>query len=451
MHNHVYANSLDIAERQAEVLTDAVLRWVKDGASESLTAKQKVLKEFQDGGIRLRGNSPLLQLSNGNAGQGDGRVGVNTFQVWNELIQDFAPKFDESESPLNIMLPFRTVETVTAQQDIISSNYGWAKPSNGVGGAMNAVPLLDVSGREFEGYMYDAISFIGGQALVALRELGSSDTKLRGYLQRISFQQILLMQQVMTAIELMRTEVLFKGSFAYKDSTVSTPIPSANVYTASQSLGTYSRGTNTLTQNPSLTVNLLIEIGLVATQLLNEGLDLAGIVIPNTIYQAIMNSPAITSQTIYTSMNSNNSVQGIRDNLFRLTNIPALQNLDIIVDNRAIKTDANKTNKTNTRPLLYGSDVTTSSFRALFLTRPKDMSRTGYLGFFPNVYNRGTPQGGTAQRAGYGGAISLITQDMSQFNWQNQEIQMLATTCVGPMVSLENSINVFDFNVTVTS
>lgn len=439
---------------EANILADATMRWLKDGGTPATASK--ILKDFESQHIKLSSASRLLSLSDGNAGangQG-GVVGKNTFQVLEGLIQDYSPTFDIALSPYNTMLPFRTVDSVTAQQDIFESNYGWAREGNQAGGIINEVPLLEATGRRFSGYMFTAISYIAGEALIALREMGSSDTRVRGLVQRVALQQILLMKQVIATIELTRAETLIKGSFLFKGDTISTPLLTPNIHYASDSLGTYSRATNTLTPSPTTTANFINEIARVATKVQGSGITIKEIIIPAPIYQAIFQSPVISASTVYMSAVSSNDAQGVRDNLFRLSNIPSLKNIDLVSDDRWIKFEQGETTTLNTRPLAYGKEVDTSSFRALFITEPNGLSVTGYMGMFPNIYARAgsgvSPVNATIE-TDYGNGVTMVTQDMSQFNWQNQQMQMFASSVIAPMVSLNNSIHVFDFRVNVVA
>lgn len=451
--NVMLSDTYQRAVDKAEVLTEAAFRLIKDkiNLGDGSYGSSVVLDEFNKSGIKLRSGSKLLNLSNGNDSSADSTIGMNTFEIQNQLIQDYMPDNDIANSPFNLMLPFKSIPTIGVQQDIISSNYGWAGDGNGVGGALNPVPLLSANGEIYEGYQFTNVSYISGQALIALRELGVNDTALRGYMQRINLQSILLIEQLMNTVELNRIETLIKGSFTYQNSIISAGLGSfpQNIIHASQSLGAYTVATNTFTPNAALTDNLIQEMGAAMTSIMNTGVEITDVLMPNTLYMPLMNSQAVASQTTLINTLSFNNVMEGRQNLFRLAAIPALQNINLMVDNRAIKLNPDVTTINNTRPLMYGKTIESSSFRAIFLTRTKGLSKLGDMGFFPNVYTRTQSEGAISKNTGYEGNFSLITQDLSKFNVQNQQIQMIGSTCAAPMVYLPHGVYLFDFNVSV--
>lgn len=444
------------AEAKAEAVAEIACRIATDqiNLSDGSHSANVAMDDMRRANIKLRSSSSILNLSNGNAGaDGVAGVGPNTLQIFNELIQDVSPGVDLIEgSPYNSMLPFRTVDAMVGQQDIIDSNYGWAEASNGVDGAMNPVPLLGTNSKTYTGYLYNAYSYIAGNDLIKWRELGSSNLTDRGLMQRLALQQILLTQQVKASVELVRTEAIMKGSFTFKDSVISSGFDSSQVTVASQSLGSYSVANNVITINPAITSNLIKEIGIFLVGIQNMGIKIKEFIIPNTIFNALFNTPAVEAKTVYMSAVSSNDVGGIRDNLFRITTIPSLQSVAITSDDRSIKTVAGKTTTKNTRPVMYGETITTSSFRGIVVTEQSGMSRVGSMGFFPNVYTRGANVvGGNVESMAYNGNIALITQDMAPGNFQNQRIQMMATTCISPMFYLPNTVFLFDFGVTLTA
>jgi hypothetical protein len=300
------------------------------------------------------------------------------------------------------------------------------------------------------GYSYNAMSRVEGYELIKYRELGSSNLTDVGTMQKIALQKILLVEQVKTAIELVRTESLTKGSFTYGDVTIGSGLPNTNVFVASQSLGSYSTSKNVITVNGSASNNILKELGNALVGIQNMGIKIKGVLCPNTVYSAIFQSPKVDEKTVYMTATSPHDIQGMRADLFENSNIPILKGIPLIADDRSIKISSGVTTTLNTRPIMYGETVDTTSFRMLILTEPSNggggVSRLGNTGFFPNVYNRPgiTPAGGQIQNMGYNGNISFITQDLSVSNVQNQAIQMIASTCFAPMVYLPNGLFVFD-------
>lgn len=437
-----------IIEHTSRIIVDKIQ--LSDGSDRSLRALEKLSND----GFNIPLNSPLMQLSApGNSGGGDSFVGQYTFEIMNRLLQDISPDNDVSDSPFNMILPFVTNSAVEVQQDKFSSNYGWAGDSNGIDGIQNSVPLLSASGDVFTGYMFSASSEISGNPLVTLRKLGVSDTKAQGVMQRIMMQQILLVQQVLNTIELNRIEAINKGSFTFKDVPVSTQIPAGNIFYSSASLGTYSLSANRLTPNAALTANLLTELSFALTYIKNTGNSIKHIMIDTITYTALFNSQAISDQTRFMTANSNNSVKKIRENLFRIKTIPALQDVDIMVDNGAIKIDSSTTSTVNTRPIMWGKTVTSSSFRFIIVCEPTKLFRIGEMGFFPNVVTRdgSSPLGGTSTTTGPSGAVSLVTQDLSQFDVTNQKIKMYASTVAAPMIYFPSGIFLFDPRVNVVA
>mgnify|MGYP001576459060 CR=1 FL=1 len=388
----------------------------------------------------------------------DSFIGTDTFEISNQLIQDASPENAIEDSPLNTMMPFRTFDAITAQQDIMSSFWGWADGDNGTFGAINVVPLLETISNQYKGYETSEISFLEGNDLIKLREVGASDTEKRGAVQKLNMGQLNLLRRAGTGLELNRIEALVKGIWTYRSSLtptdplkISQQIPAGNVTTLTQSLGSYVTSTNVFTPNSGLTVNPLVQLGQMITTIKNAGWDIEKIVMDNIVYGAIFNCSAVSSQTQYVTMNSDNDVMGVRRNLFRITTIPALQGIDIEVDNRAVKINSNTTTRLNTRPLWWGKTVETASFRALIVVRPRELTRIGDFGFFPNIYARTTQiSGGTRSMGGYGGGIVMVNQDLAVQNILNQKIQILAASNSSPMTYLPNGVFTFDFNVTVS-
>ena len=275
------------------------------------------------------------------------------------------------------MLPFREVGAFQVQQDIINSAYGNAQPENGVNGANTIVPLLGANGKSYEGLPYTEVSYIEGEALNNLRKLGTDATAERGWMQRWNLQRLMMLQRQAVNIELQRCAALGQGVITYKNFNYSMQIPSGNVTTLSQSLGSYVNATNVFTANPSMTVNPLRELGVMLTSLMNMGLSIEKIEMDNICYGAIFNSSAVQANTQYMSAVTTNDIMKGRDNLFRITTIPELQGVPIEVYNGAWKISDGVTSPSNTRPLMWGPGtpngsnpnyITSSSFRAVIVT-----------------------------------------------------------------------------------
>lgn len=383
-------------------------------------------------------------------------IGTNTFEISNELIQDISPENAIENSPYDLMLPFKTINAQNYQQEILGSNYGYADGGSTVNGAHNVVPLLESTSNQWVGFPIDETSYLEGTDLIALREIGTSNTESRGALQKLNYGRLNLLQRAGTGLEFNRIESLTKGSWTWFNSSmnanviISSQIPAGNVSILTDHLGTYTVSTNTFVPNAGLTINPLIQLGQTLTTIKNIGWSIEKIVMDNISYAAIFSCSAVTSQTQYVTMNSDNDVMGVRRNLFRITTIPALQGVDIEVDNRAFKVDANRATRANTRPLMWGKTVTASSFRALIVVRPTGMSRIGNFGFFPNTYAR-TSQvaGGSKAINGFGGGIVLVEQDLSVSNILNQKIQMVAASNSASLISLPTGVFTFDFNVVI--
>jgi hypothetical protein len=387
----------------------------------------------------------------------DSSIGIRTFEISNQLIQDIGPTASFEDSPVNVMMPYKNIPSVQYQQDILASLYGYADGDSGPDGAANVVPLLETTSNSYKGFSIREMSFLQGYDLIALREIGTNETERRGSMQKINYGKLNLLQRAGTGLELNRLDMLIKGSWSYQESSLSDPliisggISANNVTTMSQSLGSYVKATNTFTPNASLTINPLEQLGVSLTNIKNMGMDIDKIVIDNITYGAIFNSPLIASQTQYVSAVSSNNVMETRKNLFQITTIPALQGIPIEVDNRAWKTDSKVTTPLNTRPLWWGKTVTSSSFRALIVVKPKGLSRVGDFGFFPNLYARTTQiGGGSTVNGGYGGGITMVMQDLSVQDITNQKIQLLAASNSAPMLYLPNMVRLFDFNVSVS-
>lgn len=408
------------------------------GKIEQLTAKASKMVKTASG--------TLVSLSAPN----DSSIGIDTFAISNELIQDFNPATNINESPLNSMLPYKSSASVQLQQDNMQAFWGYAGSGTAVGGTQPIVELLQVTSNSFKGYPISETSYLQGNDLIALREAGSSDTAKRGAQQRLNYGMLNLINRASTGLEMNRIESAVKGTWTWnsdgQDYVISSGIPGSNVGVLSGSLGTYSLSTNRLVNNPAYTGNPLQELGKYITYVRNMGMDIEKIVVDNVTYSAIFNCTAVTDKVVYISNNSNNNVMDIRRNLFQITTIPMLQGVNIEVDNRAWKTDTNPTSTLNTRPLWWGKTVTSSSFRALVVVKQNGISRIGNFGFFPNVYARqglATPVGGTD------GGIVALQQDLAQYNFLEQKIQIAVFSNSAPMYYLPNGVFVFDFGVTV--
>lgn len=450
---------------QAANLTEAAIALSKNGGF-TYDGLEKSYKELAAAGVDLSKSGKIEKLMEKSKNVSlsapvdttDSVIGTNTFMISNQLIQDISPENSVENSPYNIMMPFKTIDAQEYQQDIMSSFWGYADGGSTVNGAINVVALLETISNSWKGFYIAEQSFLEGDDLVALREVGTSNTASRGALQKLNYGALNLLQRAGTGLELNRIESLFKGSWTWYDSSlqdnivISSQIPLNNITTLTQSLGAYNTTTNVFTPNVSMTVNPLVQLGQMLTTIKNMGLSIEKIVMDNITYSAIFNSAAVTSQTQYVTMNSDNNVMGVRSNLFKITTIPELQDVPIEVDNRALKFNADETTRSNTRPLLWGKTVSGSSFRALIVVRPTGLSRVGDFGFFPNVYARTTQIGGGSRSiGGYGGGITMVEQDLSQFDITNQKIQLLAASKSAPMIYLPNTVFTFDFNVSITS
>lgn len=470
----IVGNHLVNVHDQAARLTEATLALSKNGGF-TYDGLNKSRNELEDAGLDLHakgkieklievGKTPIksfvgnkdISLSAPQQAT-DSVIGTDTFEISNQLIQDISPENSIENSPFNLMMPFKTIDGIQYQQDIMSSFYGWADGGSSINGAINVVPLLETISNSWKGFDIAETSYLEGKDLIALREVGVNDPAKRGALQKLNYGMLNLLQRAGTGLELNRIEALLKGSWTWyegstdSDVTISQAVPAGNVTSLSQSLGSYVTATNVFTPNPTLTINPLVELGQMLTQIKNMGLEIEKIVLDNIVYSAIFSCSAVTSQTQYVTMNSDNNVMGVRANLFRITTIPELQDVPIEVDNRAVKINSNTTTRENTRPLLWGKTVTPSSFRALIVIRPSGLTRVGDFGFFPNTYARTTQiAGGSRSVGGYGGGIVMVQQDLSVMDITRQKIQILAASSSSPMTYLPNLVFPFDWNVPVS-
>lgn len=455
-----FDHTLPAARNLAEKVTEGAMRLHKDVVSLSdgekrLSALTHAIKRLSDDGINIKSSSPLMQLSSpGNAGAGDSYVGKDTFEISNQLLQDISPENDLVASPFNRILPFRNNTASSIQQDLYSSNYGWTPESNGVGGVQNTVPLLDVNGEKFTGYLYDEASYLSGIALTTLREMGTSDTARRGATQALMMQQILHKMRLENAMELTRIESINKGSFTYNGVVVSSQIPVDNIRPATESLGTYSLSSKTLAKNPALTANMLTELGIFLAYIRLTGANIAGVIIDPITFSAIFTSAPIEAQTRFMAANSSNNVSEIRNNLFHINTIPALQGVPIIVDDGSIKTDSARTDLRNTRPIMWGKTVTSSSFRLIVLTTPKGLSKVGDFGTYPCPLAQTAPSAMgviSSDTSPSGSGATIVTQDLRAFNVLDQKIQIASQVCFAPQIYFPNQIWMFDPMVNVVA
>jgi hypothetical protein len=439
---------------RAGAVTEAAIA-IAEGKGYNLKSLGKARNILANSGLSISEtqHNDLLQLSSGDNGMNQGALGQNTFQVANDLIKDFAPETNLAASPFADIIPSENITATRYQQDVMSSGSGWAHEAGAVNGFNNTVPMLDSEGQVWRGYEFTENGEIKGDDLIALRNPGSSAISVADATQRVMYSQLNMLNRQNSNIELTRIEALTRGSFMYKDLIVSSGLLTSNIGQLSQPLGSYNKATNVFTPNAAITADPIDELMAFATKLVYLGLSIEEFIIDPTDYQAIMQTPAVRARTVYSSSRSDNKPQDIQKNLFRISTIPGLMGIPITVYQAGVKFAPGRTSVANTRSIMWGKDVSASSFRVYIKLKNTGMSRVGKLGFFPNVFKDhavGLNGSATASMLQNGSGVILMQQDLAQYNFLNQKIQWVTSTTFNPMIMLENMVYAFDLNVTVS-
>ena len=441
-------------EDYSHAIAEAAVTIAKGGRTlNSIGNARKVLDQV---GLELSDSTQrqMISLSSGDNGMNQGVLGQNTFEIANDLIKDFAPEINLASSPFADVLPAENITATRYQQDIMSSGSGWAHEAGAVNGFNNVVPMLESDGYIWRGYEFTENGEIKGDDLISLRNPGSSEIAVADATQRITYSQLNMLNRQNANIELKRIESLLKGSFIYRDTIVSSGLITGNFGQLSQPLGTYTKSTNTFTPNAGMSVDPIEELMSFVTSLQYLGLTIEEIICDGTSYQAIFQSPAVKSQTKYMSMYSQNNPADTQANLFKINTIPALMGIPLTVYSAGVKFAQGRTTRTNTRSIMWGQEVESSSFRAYIKLKNTGLSRVGKLGFFPNVFKDhavGLNGNATASMLQNGSGVVLMQQDLAQYNFLNQKIQWVTSTTFNPMVMLENMVYAFDWNVNVVA
>lgn len=441
----------------AENVMEATVAIIENGGY-TRTGLDIARKHLQKSGIELPEATcaklveKQISLSSGDNGMDQGYIGQNTFEISGTLIQGQAPEMQLAKSPYNSILTAKNLTGVVYQQDIMESNYGYAQEAGSVGGINNVIPLLDVNGFTWQGQEYTETGEMFGNALIALRNPGSTAIEKANVIRRINMSQLNMLNRATMNIELTRIESMNKGSYVYKDVIYSSGVPSQNQGILSQSLGTYTVATNTFVPNVGITANAFNELASYVNLLLNTGYNPTEIIIDNVMYNAIIQSVPITDITRFITANSDNIPVDTQEQAFYVVGVPQLQHVKIKVYQQGLKTSRGDTTISNTRPIMWGKTIDENSFNALIKCENTGMSRVGELGFFPNQYkdtNIGLNTASTSSKLQNGSGIILAQQNLAQFDFNNQKIQWIVSTTIAPMIYLPEMIFPFNFDVTI--
>lgn len=400
---------------------------------------------------KLAERAKSISLSEGStATQQTGGANQYRYEISDMLIQDFAPVNDFTNSPFAVMMPSRSINATYLQQDIMASNFGFTPTSDGYNSAINQVEMLDVKSKKYTGFMRQEAAYMVGQDLINLRVSGSSNTAANGgSMQRLNFTKLNMLNRQYNSMEMTRISALLKGEYpTVKDDFGSTGIPVENVTQFSQVMGTYYKATNKFDVNPANTANPFLEMGNMLSRIKGMGVKIKEIVMDYRTYNIMWQLSALRAQTAYISAVSNNDVQTARTQAFQYNMIPEFQGISIRVDGNSIKIENATTSVLNTRPTMWGFDVTPDSFRASIVIEQTGMSRVGDFGIFPNLYLNSPMSSDTLSNVNAGG-IGLIEQFLGRVDITQQKIQVISTATYGVMSYLPSGIFVFDFNVNV--
>jgi hypothetical protein len=449
----------ELIEKAIE-FSDRIFRFEKDGFS--VKTLDKTISDLNLESVYDNKIDQYKAMVSMMTGDSASVIGQDRYQVYNSLIQDYAPDVNpQKESPLNKMIPFEKFDAPTVQADIMSSLYGAASTSNGLFGSISFLPMLEVQSKQYSGIQVDLESFITGNEILKLRMPGSSNISESGAMTRWSYQRLLHLLQIHTYIELARIDTCARFNFAYTQNNIieniTVAVPYGNLYTMSENFTTYNKTTKTFTPNPSFAGNIFDMLGQWIIEIANAGFNVEGLLIDNLSYLQIIKTPAIANQLSLMNTFTTNNVEAGRKLIWQNSNVPQLQNIPILVDQRTWKINSDVTSTQNTRPLLFGTgDVTRESFRIIPIIKPKNLSRVGVTGLFPNAYNEMLKlgplvNGSASTENGEQNSIYMAEQNMSLTDVTNSKIRLVTSATFCPSIFLENALFAFQLGVNVIS
>lgn len=385
----------------------------------------------------------------------DGSTVVGPTRSWlsNQIVRAYMPVADMSNHPLISMFPAQTVNGSFMQQNQFGSGFGMAQPANVIGGAQQQVSLLTRDGNIWTGYPIMAESSLDGTQANQMRAMFSDQLNENGAMELCNYQLQLLYDMTVNGIVGRTFDAIKKGSYRAvpkNDGTyINASINRGNslIYTASESLATYNKTTNVFTENVAFAGNVFAQLTAALNNIKTSGYECEAIIMDNFIWSAMMTTPSTQSKLAYASFSSSNDIAGIQRNLFKTTMIPTLQNVPVLVYDQGYKFAPGKPSPATTRPLWWGEEVTSSSFRVFFKLRSPLGSPFGNTAFFAD-----TIRDGLFSSTNSGTMIDLRMVDTTQYQPTNPNVKMWARTTWGLTYNDQAGfLAMFDPLVTVTS
>lgn len=363
------------------------------------------------------------------APQGTTQVGLTRSQISNAIVRSYMPEVDMSAHPLISMFPILQVNANQLQQNQIGAGYGMAQPANVLGGAQQQVQMLSRYGKIWKGSPIMAETSLNGTEANEMKAMFSANLNENGALEMCNYQLQLLYAMTANGIVGRTFDAIKKGSYKAMPPTteggnyVYASIDRGNqyIYQSSESLATYHRLTNVFTPNTLYVGNVFNELTAALNAIKTTGYECEAIIMDNFIWSAMMSTPSAQAKLAYASFSSDNDIAGIQRNLFKTTMIPTLQNIPILVYDQGYKFAPGEAGPDKSRPLWWGEDVTSASFRIMFKLRSPLSSIFGNTAFYSDVINDGmfsTNNGGTT--------IGLRMIDTTQYDPANPSIKMWA-------------------------
>ena len=438
-------------ETKAQALTRAVdiLHAHKGFTMSGIRAAETAL---HDAGIDLTNNkvTELMKL-NASFSTPDGvtAIGPTRSQLGTQIIRGLMPAVTLAESPIGDMFPVLSVNGTTYQQNEFGTGFGMAQPAGRVGGANQLVPMLKRNGRQYVGYPYTAQSELDGYVANQMRAMFSGALNENGAMELCNYQLMYLFDMSSIGVVGRTIDGVKKGAFVC-DSINGDPVYSSTqgnlkVTYSDQSLLSYNKTTNTVTNNTAYAGNIFSELAATMQTILTAGYIIDGMMMDNRVYTAMMQTPNAQNKMAYVSAVSSNNPADTQKNLFRIETIPELMNVPIIVYSQGYKFAPGDNDGSNTRPLWWGEEVTSASFRVLFKIRNPNGSPIGNTAFFTNVLKDGMFSSVNTETD-----IALKMVDTTQIDPINPRIIMYSSTTFAPIVYKQTPVYVFDVKATVT-
>lgn len=439
-------------ERKSQALTRAVdiLHAHKGFTISGIRAAETSL---HDAGIDLTNDkvTELLKLNASFAApEGVTAVGPTRSQLGTQIIRGLMPAVTLAESPIGDMFPVLSVNGTTYQQNEFGTGFGMAQPAGRIGGANQLVPMLKRLGRQYVGYPYTAMSELDGNVANTMRAMFSGTLNENGAMELCNYQLMYLFDMSSIGVVGRTIDGVKKGAF------VCDVINGAPVYASTQgnlkvsyssaSLLSYNKTTNTVTNNTAYAGNIFAELTATMQTILNAGYIIDGMLMDNRVYTAMMQTPNAQNKMAYVSAVSSNNTADTQKNLFRIETIPELMNVPILVYSQGYKFAAGDNDGSNTRPLWWGEEVTSASFRVLFKVRNPNGSPIGNTAFYTNVLKDGMFSSVNTETD-----IALKMVDTTQIDPINPKIIMYSSTTFAPIVYKQTPVFVFDVQATVTA